>query len=173
MEKIAYRRKTHCLACCSSPPLWHAYLSTDPTFWGSLISYPVYGHISTGPALVETSRHHARSELFVGHIFNPRHSSIVDVIHVPCIDVIDSYLHLNGFIRVEHKWSETNYFTVRVSQGRYMRHVTPVTLKWEPCKVVQKRKCKEKKKKNGRVRVIMMRFVSSSSLDKIIYFFKS
>ena len=126
------------------------------------------------PALVETSRHHARSELFVGHIFNPRHSSIVDVIRVPCIDVIDSYLHLNGFIRVEHKWSETNYFTVRVSQGRYMRHVTPVTLKWEPCKVEQKRKCKEKKKqKNRGVRVIMRRFVSSSSLDKIIYFFKS
>ena len=51
-------------------------------------------------------------------VFNPRHSSIVDVIHVPCSDVIDSYLHLNGFIRVEHKWSETNYFTVRESLGR-------------------------------------------------------
>ena len=133
--KKAYRRKIHCLACCSSPPLWHAHLSRDPTHWGSLISHPVYGHISTWRALVIPCRHHARSELFVGHIFNPRHSSIMDIIHITGIDVIDSYLHLNGFVRIEHKWSETNYFTMRVSKGWYVRHVTPVTLKWEPCQV--------------------------------------
>ena len=114
-KKNAYRGKIHCLACCSSPPLWYAHLSSDPTHWGSLISYPVYGHISTWLALIETSRHYTRSELLVGHIFNPWHSSIVDIGLVTGIDVIDSNLHLDGFVGVEHKWSETNNLTVRVS----------------------------------------------------------
>ena len=114
-KKNAYRGKIHCLACRSSPPLWHAYLSSDPTHWGSLISYPVYGHISTWLALIETSRHYTRSELLVGHIFNPWHSSIVDIGLVTGIDVIDSNLHLDGFVGVEHKRSETNNLTVRVS----------------------------------------------------------
>ena len=114
-KKNAYRGKIHCLACRSSPPLWHAHLSSDPTHWGSLISYPVYGHISTWLALIETSRHYTRSELLVGHIFNPWHSSIVDIGLVTGIDVIDSNLHLDGFVGVEHKWSETNNLTVRVS----------------------------------------------------------
>ena len=136
-SKKAYRRKIHSLACCPSPPLWHAQLSSDPTHWGSLISYPVYGHISTWLALVIPCRHHARSELFVGHIFNPRHGGVMDIVHITGIDVIDSYLHLNGFVRIEHKWSETNYLTMRVSEGWYVRHVTPVTLKWESCQVEQ------------------------------------
>ena len=103
--EISYRRKIHCLACCPSPPLWHAHLSSDPTHWGSLISYPVYGHISTWLALVKTRRHHASSKLFDTHIFNPRHSSIVDIVHVPGINVINSYLHLDGFVGIEHEWS--------------------------------------------------------------------
>ena len=61
----------------------------------------------------------------------------MDIVHITGIDVIDSYLHLNGFVRIEHKWSETNYFTMRVSEGWYVRHVTPVTLKWESCQVKQ------------------------------------
>ena len=137
-SKKDYRRKIHSLACCPSPPLWHARLSSDPTHWGSLISYPVYGHIRTWLALVIPCRHHARSELFVGHIFNPRHSGVMDIVHVTGIDMIDSYLHLNGFVRIEHKWSETNYLTMRVSEGWYVRHMTPITLKWESYKVKQK-----------------------------------
>ena len=136
-SKKAYRRKIYCLACCPSPPLWHAHLSSDPTHWGSLISYPVYGHISSWLTLVIPCRHHACSESFVGHIFNPRHSGVMDIVHITGIDVINSYLHLNGFVRIEHKWSETNYFTMRVSKGWYVRHVTPVTLKWESCQVKQ------------------------------------
>ena len=61
----------------------------------------------------------------------------MDIVHITGIDVIDSYLHLNGFVRIEHKWSETNYFTMRVSEGWYVRYVTPVTLKWESCQVKQ------------------------------------
>ena len=64
----------------------------------------------------------------------------MDVVHIPGIDVIDSYLHLNGFVRIEHKWSETNYLTMRVSEGWYVRHVAPIALKWESCQVKQKAK---------------------------------
>ena len=39
----------------------------------------------------------------------------MDIGLVTGIDVIDSNLHLDGFVGVEHKWSETNNLTVRVS----------------------------------------------------------
>ena len=128
---ITNRWKMYSLTSRASPPLRYTHFAADTTHWSSLVRYPIYCHVSCRLPLVKSCRHHARSELMIINIFNPRHGCIVDVRLVVGIDVIDSYLHWNGFVWIEHVGSETNHFTVRVSQRRNMRHMTAATLKWE------------------------------------------
>ena len=49
-------------------------------------------------------------------------------------NVIDSNLHFNGFVRIEHVRLETNYFAVGVPHRWNVRHVATTTLKWKSCK---------------------------------------
>ena len=131
---ITYRGKIHSLTSRTSPPLRYAHLSSNPTHRSSLVTYPVYCHVSTGFALVKTCRHHARSESTVIDIFNPRHSGIMDMRHVTCVHVIDSNLDFNGFVRIENERFKRNYFAVGVPQGWDMWHVATPSLEWKPWK---------------------------------------
>jgi len=56
----------------------------------------------------------------------------MDIRAVTGIDVIDSNLHFNGFVRIENIRLKTNYFTMRVAQGWNVWHVATTALKWKP-----------------------------------------
>ena len=81
--------------------------------------------------------------MFGTYIFNPRHSSIVDICHVTGIDVVDSYLYLDRFVRIEYKCSKTNSFTMRVSQRWYVRYMKSTALKWKACQIAKEIKNKK------------------------------
>lgn len=61
----------------------------------------------------------------------------MDMRFVTGIDMIDSDLHLNGFVRVKQKRFQTNGLIVRVAQGWNMGHVEATTLKGNPRKHIQ------------------------------------
>ena len=115
-QQITYRGKIHSLTSRSSPPLRYAHLSTEATNWSPLITHPVNCHVSTRFAFVETGCHHTGSKLMVIYVFNPRNCSIMDKGLVAGVNVIDSNLHFNGFVRVENVRLETDYFTMGVPQ---------------------------------------------------------
>lgn len=125
---ITYRWKIHSLTSRSSPPLWHAHLPGNATHRCTLICHPINCHVSIWLSLIVACCHHTRSESFVIHILNPRHCGVVYIWFVSGIDMIDSDLHFNGFVRIEHIRLESYCFTVWVPQWWNMRHVTTSSL---------------------------------------------
>ena len=132
-EQTTYQGKINSLTSRPSPPLWYAHLSTDTTNWSSLVTHPVNGYVSTRFAFVETGCHHTSSELMVIYVFNPRNWGIMDKGLVTGVNMIDSNLHFNGFVRIKHVRLETDYFTMGVPQWWNVWHVTTTALKWKSC----------------------------------------
>ena len=52
----------------------------------------------------------------------------MDIGFVTGINMIDSDLQFNGFVRIKHKRLETNYLTMRISQRWNMGQVKATTL---------------------------------------------
>ena len=136
------RRKIHILTCRPSPPLRYARLSANTTHRSSLVTQPVNCYVSSGFTLIKTCRHHTSSKLVVIYVFDPRHRGIMDIWLVSCINVIDSNLHFNGFVRIEHVRLERNHFTVRVPQRWNVWHMVATALEWKTCQ--KKNKCMNK-----------------------------
>ena len=61
----------------------------------------------------------------------------MDMGFVTSAHMIDSDLHLNGFVLVKQKRFQTNGLIVGVAQGGNMRHVVTTTLKGNPRKHIQ------------------------------------
>ena len=61
----------------------------------------------------------------------------MDMGFVTSAHMIDSDLHLNGFVLVKTKRFQTNGLIVRVAQEGNMRHVVTTTLKGNPRKHIQ------------------------------------
>ena len=61
----------------------------------------------------------------------------MDMGFVTSAHMIDSDLHLNGFVLVKQERFQTNGLIVRVAQGGNMRHVVTTTLKGNPRKHIQ------------------------------------
>ena len=125
---IANRRKIDSLAGRPSPPLWNALYSRYPTHGSALVSQPVYRHVRIRHSLVKSCCHYARGKFIGIDILNPRYRGIMDVRLITGIQMIDSYLSFNGFVRIEYKGLQTNNLTKWIPQGGNVRHAATATL---------------------------------------------
>ena len=94
-----------------SPPLWYPFFACQPTDRGSLIRHPINRDVCVRFSLIETWCHDTSGESIVIGVLNPWHCCIVYKRLVTGVNVIDSDLNFNGFVRIEHVRLQMDHFT--------------------------------------------------------------
>ena len=97
-----YWWKVHGYTSRSSPPLWYPFFACQPTDRSSLIRHPIHRDVCARFSLIETCCHDTSGESIVIGVLNPWHCCIVYIRLVTGVNVIDSDLNFNGFVRIEH-----------------------------------------------------------------------
>ena len=130
-KKPTYWRKVHGYTSRSSPPLWYPFFACQPTHWSSLIRHPINGDVCVRFSLIETCCHDTSGKSIVVGVLNPWHCRIVYIRLVTGVDVIDSDLNFNWFVRIEYVRLQMDHYTVRISQCWNVRHVLATMLEWK------------------------------------------
>ena len=130
-KKPTYWRKVHGYTSRSSPPLWYPFFACQPTHWSSLIRHPINRDVCVRFSLIETCCHDTSGESIVVGVLNPWHCRIVYIRLVTGVDVIDSDLNFNGFVRIEYERLQMDHYTMRISQCWNVRHVLATMLEWK------------------------------------------
>ena len=138
-KKPTYWRKVHRYTSRSSPPLWYPFFACQSTHWSSLIRHPINCDVCIGFSLIETCCHDTSGESIVVGVLNPWHCRIVYIRLVTGVDVIDSDLNFNGFVRIEYERLQMDHYTMRISQFWNVRHVLATMLEWKKLKKKIKR----------------------------------
>ena len=94
-----------------SPPLWYPFFACQPTDRGSLIRHPINRDVCVRFSLIETCCQDTSGESIVIGVLNPWHCCIVYKRLVTGVNVIDSDLNFNGFVRIEHVRLQMDHFT--------------------------------------------------------------
>ena len=130
-KKPTYWRKVHRYTSRSSPPLWYPFFACQSTHWSSLIRHPINCDVCIRFSLIETCCHDTSGESIVVGVLNPWHCRIVYIRLVTGVDVIDSDLNFNGFVRIEYERLQMDHYTMRISQCWNVRHVLATMLEWK------------------------------------------
>ena len=126
-----YWWKVHGYTSRSSPPLWYPFFACQPTDRSSLIRHPINRDVCARFSLIETCCHDTSGEFIVIGVLNPWHCCIMYIRLVTGVNVIDSDLNFNGFVRIEHVRFQMDHYTVRISQCWNVRHVLATALEWK------------------------------------------
>ena len=129
--KPSYWWKVHRYTSRSSPPLWYPFFACQPTDRSSLIRHPINRDVCVRFSLIETCCHDTSGESIVVGVLNPWHCRIVYIRLVTGVDVIDSDLNFNWFVRIEYVRLQMDHYTVRISQCWNVRHVLATMLEWK------------------------------------------
>ena len=135
----SYWWKVHGYTSRSSPPLWYPFFACQPTDRSSLIRHPINRDVCARFSLIETCCHDTSGEFIVIGVLNPWHCCIMYIRLVTGVNVIDSDLNFNGFVRIEHVRLQMDHYTVRISQCWNVRHVLATALEWKNWKKKRER----------------------------------